>query len=48
MDAETQAARILHVLNKADLLAADDEQVHQFAKYVSRRCFCVSQNRRWG
>ncbi|MDA8536903.1 GTPase HflX [Alphaproteobacteria bacterium] len=27
MDAETQAARILHVLNKADLLAADDEQV---------------------
>jgi len=27
MDAETQAARILHVLNKADLLVADDEQV---------------------
>ncbi len=27
MDAETQAARILHVLNKADLLAADNEQV---------------------
>jgi len=27
MDAETQAARILHVLNKADLLTADDEQV---------------------
>ncbi|MDA7766394.1 GTPase HflX [Alphaproteobacteria bacterium] len=27
MDAETQAARILHVLNKADLLGADDEQV---------------------
>ena len=26
MDAETQAARILHVLNKADLLVADDEQ----------------------
>ena len=27
MDAETQAARILHVLNKVDLLAAGDEQV---------------------
>ena len=27
MDAETQVARILHVLNKADLLTADDEQV---------------------
>jgi GTP-binding protein HflX len=27
MDAETQAARIVHVLNKADLLATDDEQV---------------------
>ena len=27
MDAETQAARILHVLNKADLLEAGDEQV---------------------
>jgi GTP-binding protein HflX len=27
MDAETQAARILHVLNKVDLLTADDEQV---------------------
>ncbi|MDC6457775.1 GTPase HflX [Alphaproteobacteria bacterium] len=27
MDAETQAARIVHVLNKADLLAADNEQV---------------------
>jgi GTP-binding protein HflX len=27
MDAETQAARILHVLNKADLATADDEQV---------------------
>ena len=27
MDAETQAARILHVLNKADLIAAGDEQV---------------------
>ena len=27
MDAETQASRILHVLNKADLLVADDEQV---------------------
>ena len=27
MDAETQAERILHVLNKADLLTADDEQV---------------------
>jgi GTP-binding protein HflX len=27
MDAETQVARILHVLNKADLLAADNEQI---------------------
>ena len=27
IDAETQAVRILHVLNKADLLTADDEQV---------------------
>ncbi len=27
MDAETQVARILNVLNKADLLTADDEQV---------------------
>jgi len=27
MDAETQAARILHVLNKADLLTSDDGQV---------------------
>ena len=27
MDAQTQASRILHVLNKADLLVADDEQV---------------------
>jgi len=27
MDTETQASRILHVLNKADLLVADDEQV---------------------
>ncbi|MDA7587028.1 GTPase HflX [Alphaproteobacteria bacterium] len=27
MDAETQAARIVHVLNKTDLLMADDEQV---------------------
>jgi GTP-binding protein HflX len=27
MDDETQAARILHVVNKADLLAADNEQV---------------------
>jgi GTP-binding protein HflX len=27
MDAETQATRILHVLNKADLLTADDELV---------------------
>jgi len=30
MDAETQAARILHVLNKADLLTADNEQVTSF------------------
>jgi len=27
MDDETQAARIVHVLNKADLLANDDEQI---------------------
>ena len=27
MDAETQAARVVHVLNKADLLEPDDEQV---------------------
>ena len=27
MDAETQAARVVHVLNKADLLEPDDEQI---------------------
>ncbi len=39
MDAETQAKRILHVLNKADLLAADDEQVVRLQNMFSEGVF---------
>ena len=39
MDAETQAARILHVLNKADLLAADNEQVTSLQNMVPEGVF---------
>lgn len=39
MDAETQAARILHVLNKADLLAAGDEQVTSLQNMFSDGVF---------
>ena len=39
MDAETQVARILHVLNKADLLAADDEQVASLQNMFSDGVF---------
>ena len=39
MDAETQAARILHVLNKADLLDADDEQVTSLQNMFSDGVF---------
>ena len=39
MDAETQAARILHVLNKADLLAAGDEQVTNLQNMFSDGVF---------
>ena len=39
MDAETQAARILHVLNKADLLEAGDEQVASLQNMFSDGVF---------
>jgi len=39
MDAETQAARILHVLNKADLLEAGDEQVTSLQNMFSDGVF---------
>ena len=39
MDAETQAASILHVLNKADLLTADDEQVASLQNMFSDSVF---------
>ena len=39
MDAETQAARILHVLNKADLLIADDAQVTSLQNMFSDGVF---------
>jgi GTP-binding protein HflX len=39
MDAETQAARILNVLNKADLLTADDEQVASLQNMFSDGVF---------
>ena len=39
MDAETQAARILHVLNKADLLTDDDEQVARLQNMFSDGVF---------
>jgi GTPase len=39
MDAETQAARILHVLNKADLLTTNDEQVASLQNMFSDGVF---------
>jgi GTP-binding protein HflX len=39
MDAETQAARTLHVLNKADFLAAGDEQVTSLQNMFSDGVF---------
>ena len=39
MDVETQAARILHVLNKADLLVAGDEQVTSLQNMFSDGVF---------
>ena len=39
MDAETQAARILHVLNKVDLLTADDEQAASLQNMFSDGVF---------
>ena len=39
MDAETQAARILHVLNKADLLATDNEHVTSLQNMFSEGVF---------
>jgi len=39
MDAETRAKRILHVLNKADLLGADDEQIVRLQNMFSGGVF---------
>jgi len=44
MDAETQAAHILHVLNKADLLTADEEQVASLQNMFPDGVFVSAKN----